>query len=114
MKATLSERIKLLRSKIGLSQVEFSQRLGVTKQCVSNWENDNVMPSIEMLIKLSDFFKVSTDYLLGRETDKVLEADGLTSEQTMHIRLVIKDLVAANNRVTVFKKRGFFDPTDRS
>lgn len=114
MKPTLHENIKELRLRYGMNQVEFAEVIGVTKQCVSNWENDNVMPSIEMLIKLSDFFKVSTDYLLGRETDKVLEADGLTSEQTMHIRLVIKDLVAANNRVTVFKKRGFFDPTDRS
>ena len=114
MKPTLHENIKELRLRYGMNQVEFAEVIGVTKQCVSNWENDNVMPSVEMLIKLSDFFKVSTDYLLGRETGNVLEADGLTPDQAMHIRWIIKDFVAANNRVTVFKKRGFFDPTDRS
>ncbi len=114
MKANLHENIRELRLRYGMNQVEFAEVIGVTKQCVSNWENDNVMPSVEMLIKLSDFFKVSTDYLLGRETDNVLVADGLTEQQEMHIRLIIKDFVTANNRVTVFKKRGFFDPTDRS
>ena len=114
MKPTLSENIKELRICYGMNQVEFAEVIGVTKQCVSNWENDNVMPSIEMLIKLSDFFKVSTDYLLGRETESVLKSDGLTSEQEMHIRFLIKDFITANNRAAVFRKRGFFDPTDRS
>lgn len=114
MKLTLSENIKDLRIRYGMNQVEFAEVMGVTKQCISNWENDNVMPSIEMLVKLSDFFKVSTDYLLGREAENVLNADGLTSDQEAHIRFLIKDFVVANNRVAILKKRGFFDPTDRS
>ena len=39
------------------------------KQSVSNWENDNIMPSVETLKKAADFFHVSTDYLLGRTDD---------------------------------------------
>lgn len=97
MLPALNENIKHLRQQSGLNQVEFAERLGVTKQCVSNWENDNVQPSIEMLIKLSNFFKVSTDYLLGRESTKLLDAEGLTDEQIAHLRLLIKDLITANN-----------------
>ncbi len=92
MKTTLHENIKELRTQYGLNQVQFAQKMNVTKQCVSNWENDNVLPSIEMLKKMADFFHVSTDYLLGREISNSINADGLTSEQIAHIRLLVDDL----------------------
>ena len=62
----LSEKIRNLRFNRGFSQVDLAKILGVTKQSVSNWENENIMPSIDMLIKLAQLFSVSTDYLLGR------------------------------------------------
>ena len=62
----ISEKIRKLRNDFNISQVTLAKELGVTKQCVSNWENDNILPSIEMLIKIADFFDVSIDYLLGR------------------------------------------------
>ena len=49
----LNEKIKKLRLSYNMSQVELAKKLGVSKQCVSNWENDNVQPSIEMLVKLA-------------------------------------------------------------
>ena len=58
------ERIKELRLNLGLNQVEFSKLLNVTKQSVSNWENNNILPSIDMLINISKKFSVSADYLL--------------------------------------------------
>ena len=64
----LNQRIRLLRQSRNMSQVELAKRLNVTKQSVSNWENDNIQPSIEMLIKLSEVFSVSTDYLLDRDS----------------------------------------------
>ena len=57
MKKALNENIKELRIQRGLNQVEFAQKMNVTKQCVSNWENDNVLPSIEMLLKMADFLR---------------------------------------------------------
>ena len=92
MNGALNENIKKLRLLRGLNQVEFAKALSVTKQCVSNWENDNVLPSIEMLVRIADFFSVSTDELLGRESRNVLNADGLTEEQMSHLRLLIDDL----------------------
>ena len=61
----LNENIRKLRTATGINQVEFAKRMGVTKQCVSNWENDNILPSVEMLVKIAEFFGVSTDSLLG-------------------------------------------------
>ena len=98
MKKPLNENIKLLRQQKGLNQVEFAKRISVTKQCVSNWENDNVLPSIEMLERLADFFGVSTDYLLGRNAELLICADGLTEEQVAHLRIIVEDLKKANQQ----------------
>lgn len=92
----LNENIKKLRVAQGLNQVEFAKILCVTKQCVSNWENDNVVPSIDMLCKIADFFGVSTDYLLGRSEERVIEVSNLTDEQISHILSIVRDLSELN------------------
>ena len=98
MKEALNENIRALRKAAGYSQVEFADLLGVTKQCVSNWENDNVLPSIEMLLRIADRFRVSTDYLLGRECDTRISVEGLTEKQISHVTQNISDLAEANCR----------------
>lgn len=87
-----SERIKELRNSLGINQVEFGRKLHVTKQCISNWENGNIQPSIDMLIKIDETFSVNTDYLLGLSSKCTLDAEGLTNEQILHIRSIIDDL----------------------
>lgn len=98
MAKMLNENIKALRMRNGLSQVELAKRLNVSKQCVSNWENDNILPSITMLTRLADFFGVTTDLLLGREVVDAIDVDGLTDEQTTHIRMLVQDLAEANRK----------------
>ncbi len=88
----LSERIRSLRIANSISQVELAGRLGVTKQSVSNWENDNIQPSIDMLIKLAKVFSVSTDYLLGLDDRKYIEVTGLSNSNIAHIKLIIDDI----------------------
>ncbi len=92
----LNEMIKKLRLARGMNQVEFAKAMGVSKQCVSNWENDNVMPSIEMLVKIADFFNVSTDYVLGRTEKTYLDVSGLSDEQISHISLIVSDMSKLN------------------
>ena len=86
------ERIKELRLSLGINQVEFGKRIGVSKQCVSNWENGNIQPSIDMLVRVANVFSVSADYLLGLNDVTALDVSGLTSEQIMHIHAVIIDM----------------------
>lgn len=88
----LSNNIKMLRKSRNISQVELAEALFVSKQSVSNWENDNIMPSVEMLIKIAKYFSVSTDFLLGLEHKEVISADGLTPKQIAHIKLIIEDI----------------------
>lgn len=88
----INEMIRNLRKNYKLSQVELALKLGVTKQCVSNWENDNIQPSIDMLIKLSNLFNVSTDYLLGLEKESKIDVSGLSDNEITHIKYLIEDL----------------------
>ncbi|MBQ3086020.1 MAG: helix-turn-helix transcriptional regulator [Clostridia bacterium] len=88
----LNERIKSLRLNRSMSQVELADRLGVTKQSVSNWENDNIQPSIEMLVKIAKVFNVSTDYLLSLDDRKYIEVTGLSDQTIAHIQLLISDI----------------------
>ncbi len=87
----LGHRISELRLARNWSQVELGKRLGVAKQTVSNWENDNIQPSIEMLIHLSKLFGVTTDYLLGLEKIPRISVEGLSTDVIAHLSLLIED-----------------------
>lgn len=87
----LSKRIRELRAARGISQVKLGSALGVSKQSISNWENDNIQPSIDMLIKIAAYFSVSTDYLLGLEHKELLDVTGLPAAVLGHLRLLIED-----------------------
>ena len=88
----LGDVIKKLRVSHSLNQVQLAKSLSVSKQTVSNWENNNILPSIDMLVKLSDFFSVPTDYLLELDNRKFIEVTGLTDTQLAHIQQIIKDI----------------------
>lgn len=86
--------IKKLRTAHNLNQVQLAGKLNISKQTVSNWENNNILPSIEMLVKIAQFFMVSTDYLLELDQREYLEITGLTDEQTAHIKEIIRDITS--------------------
>ncbi len=88
----LNKRIRELRLAQGYSQVALAERLGVSKQAVSNWENDNIQPSIEMLLRLAELFCVTTDYLLGREDCQRIDLRGSGPRVAGHISLLADDL----------------------
>ncbi len=87
----LGQRISELRTALGISQVELAKRLRVAKQTVSNWENENIQPSIEMLIRIAKLFHVSTDYLLGLENEAQLNVEGLPLSFVAHLSQIIDD-----------------------
>lgn len=57
--------LKELRIELKLSQRELGERLGVCNQTISFWESGQREPDLDALVKISKFFEVSTDYLLG-------------------------------------------------
>ena len=86
------EMLKMMRKSRNLNQVQLAAQLNVTKQTISNWENNNILPSIDMLVKISHYFSVSTDYLLELDNRFYLEVAGLTVEQIAHIQQIINDI----------------------
>ena len=65
----LGLKIRELRKKGKLSQEEFAQIIGYSRPLIAKWESDERDPDTTTLIKIADYFNVSTDYLLGREDD---------------------------------------------
>lgn len=63
---TLGQKIRELRIEKGLEQKELATILQVHKGTISNWENDKRSPDNEMLSKISTYFDVPVDYLLGK------------------------------------------------
>ena len=88
----LSTRIKELRVARNLSQVQMAKLLGVTKQSISNWENNNIQPSVDMLVSIARLFSVSTDYLLCLDDRQVLDVSGLSPKYVAHIQQVVDDM----------------------
>lgn len=66
MESTLGNRITKNRKRLGLTQDQLAEKLGITAQAVSKWENDLSCPDISILPKLADIFEISIDELLGR------------------------------------------------
>ncbi|MDE5547767.1 MAG: helix-turn-helix transcriptional regulator [Clostridia bacterium] len=89
----LNDNIKQLRLSSNITQTELAERLGVSKQCVSNWENDYIQPSIEMLVKIAEFFKVSTDLLLDLDNKTTIDVTGLSLTEIAHVRQIVDDLL---------------------
>jgi len=67
MEMTLGARIGLLRREKGLKQEELAERMGVSPQAVSKWENDLNCPDIALLPQLAKMFGVTVDHLLTGE-----------------------------------------------
>ena len=63
----LAEKIVNLRKKMGWSQEELAEQLGVSRQSVSKWESEQSLPDMDKIVKMSTVFSVSTDYLLKDE-----------------------------------------------
>ena len=60
----IADRIQNLRKLRGISQEQLADRLGVSRQTISKWESEQSTPDMEKIILLSDYFEVTTDYLL--------------------------------------------------
>lgn len=67
MKETFGQRFARLRKAKGLRQEDIGDKIGISAQAVSKWENDISLPDVTLLGELSDILGVSLDELLGKE-----------------------------------------------
>lgn len=70
----IADRIQSLRKTKGVSQEQLADALGVSRQAVSKWESEQTTPDLEKIILMSEYFEVTTDYILkGIETVEEME-----------------------------------------
>lgn len=92
----INKRIQELRTQRGMTQLELSQLLGTSKSVISSYENALHLPPYDILLKLSDIFGVTTDYLLGNSSQRTLSVDGLTETQVQSVQTIIEELRQIN------------------
>lgn len=73
---TLGEHITILRKQKAISQGDLGKKIGTSGDIIGRYERDEVKPSIEVVMKLSDALDVSIDYLVGK-TDIELDTKSL-------------------------------------
>lgn len=93
-----SEKLKKLRLSKNYSQQKLADKLSVTKSLISSYEQDLRFPSVDMLIKISQEFGVSIDYLLNLEHQKTINVEKLTDEQTAIISNTVNEFIRLNKK----------------
>ena len=68
---SFSEKLYILRSRSNLSQAALAEGLDVSRQTISKWELGSSYPEIDKLVAISDFFHVTTDYLLKEDAPSI-------------------------------------------
>ncbi len=101
----LAEKITALRKQKGWSQEELAHQLDVSRQAVSKWESASAIPDLERILKMSEIFEVSTDYLL-KEKEEEVPAVGEETEEIQELlrRVSLRD---AENFLEKKKKQAF-------
>jgi transcriptional regulator with XRE-family HTH domain len=92
------EMLKKLRKSNGLTQKELGGHLGLSKAVVSKYENGMGYPAFDILIRIADYFGVTTDYLLGTEKGKTVDVSKLTESQIDVIHKLIAEFQKANTK----------------
>lgn len=85
----LGQMIAKIRKEQGMTQETFAKKFDVTRQTVSNWENEKSYPDLHTLIKISDEFNLSLDVLLKGDTTMVKDIDKKIKKQPFYIGIII-------------------------
>ena len=100
---TLGQKISNLRKKMGMTQEELAQKLNVSSQAVSKWENDLSIADISVLIEMSELFNVSLDNLLKdkQEETSLVKEELRKPLEKMVLRIVVNSAEGDKVRVNL-------------
>ena len=101
-------RIKNLREELNITQQELADKLNCSKSVIGLYENDRRKPSLEVLLKLSEIFNCSIDYILGKSDIRNIEeefefayhkeTEGLSDEDIKEALRIYKQIKYGNNK----------------
>ena len=96
---TLGSRLRQLRDDKHLQQEQVANLIGVNKSTISLYENDMRQPSYETLVRLATLYRVSTDYLLGCASARMIDVSGLTADEVAAINQIVTMMTAKNQYI---------------
>ena len=99
-KFNFGNRLKELRKSVGITQVQLADALHERRATLSNYENKNVYPGFNMLIKLADYFHVSVDYLTGRTDDYEINSEKV--EDILYWTRIVNPLPYKDNEYGIY------------
>ncbi len=99
MKESFGKRFQELRKEKKMTQEEVAEKLNISSQAVSKWENDISYPDVSLLLEISEMFGTTVDTLLGKEEDKPVVALEKRDVNKMLLKVQIQS--AENDKVKV-------------
>jgi transcriptional regulator with XRE-family HTH domain len=84
------ENLKRLREVSGTTQRQLAEAIGVSQQSVNKYENHNIEPDIETLIRIADYFNTSVDCVIGHGKERISSPDSDTLELSAVERELIR------------------------
>lgn len=97
----MADRIQYLRKTNGISQEELADKVGVSRQAVSKWESEQSLPDLGKIITMSDYFGVTTDYIL-KGIEPVADKEQKSSELTSKILYIASTAFVAIGLFSAF------------
>lgn len=84
----IGEQLRTLRTANRMTQKELAGELSVAFQTISNWENNSIDPSVNMILRIAEYFNCSTDYLLKGDEASVRYIDTSSLTEYQHAQLL--------------------------
>ncbi len=100
----LAPRLRQLRMDKRLRQDQVAALIGIDKSTVSAYENDLRQPSCEILVRFANLYRVSVDFLLGRNEDQTLDVSGLTGAEIALVRNLVASMSAKNQKLEELRR----------
>lgn len=109
----LADNLQINRRRMGLSQEELAEKCQISRQAIAKWESGESVPTIEKLIFLADFYKVTLDELVGRKEDVVLFEDFIKRYVPSNVRFGDDDVLPVINRFLAYMDKHGFSAEER-
>lgn len=107
-------RIKQLRKEKNMTQIRLSIELDVSQETVSAYESGKHFPSVQILLKLSEIFNVSCDYILGLSDVKYIQSGGEYNFDEIALVSLYRTLSTSEKKMTKAYMQGIFDKSHQA
>ncbi len=92
------ETIKMLRERADMTQAELARKLDISRSSVNAWEMGISVPSTQYVVELAQIFNVSTDVILGVQSQNSIDITNLTPEQQKIVSLLVRHFQSENGK----------------